>query len=99
MKKIVLLCAGGMSSSYLEKRMLMYITEKGVDFTVISHGIYDANQVIREADFISIAPQVRFEYDKVVKLAPQTPVEIIDMAIYGAMDGERMIDHVLAHFK
>lgn len=47
-----------------------------------------------EADIVLLGPQVRFNLAKVKEQCPNCPVEAIDMAAYGAMDGAKVIRRV-----
>lgn len=93
MKKIILLCAAGMSTSMLVKKMIDAAAEMNYECTIEAHPVVEAAAVAAGADIVLLGPQVRFQQKKVVKEV-SCPVEIIDMAAYGTMNGEKVIQQV-----
>lgn len=91
MKKIVLLCAQGMSTGVIVAKMRVAAEELGYECTINSYPVGKVKSIKDEADVILIGPQVRFEKDSVVKVCPNIPVQVIDMAIYGQLDGKRIL--------
>jgi PTS system cellobiose-specific IIB component len=93
--KVLLLCAGGMSSSLLVAAIMEAAEAAGVELEVIS---YFANIVpywdFEEhfVDVILIAPQVRFMRKSVAKKAEPMGiiVQVIDPQAYGMVDGEKI---------
>lgn len=93
MKKIVLLCAAGMSTSMLVQRMREYASSIGYACDIDAYAISQADSVGADADIILLGPQVRFRVEE-VKAKVSCPVEPIDMVAYGTMDGKKVVDHV-----
>ena len=60
MKKILLACSAGMSTSLLEKRMKDYINENKLDLDVFAMDSASAKENIDKYDIILLGPQVRF---------------------------------------
>ena len=94
MKKIVLLCAAGMSTSLLVTKMQKAALEEGLECDINAYSIAQAKEVGADADIILLGPQVRFNLTKVKEQCPNCPVEAIDMAAYGMMDGAKVIKRV-----
>ncbi len=94
MRKIVLLCSAGMSTSILVKKMQEYADESGYEASVSAHSVSEASRVGADADIILLGPQVRFNLSSVQKQLPDKPVEVIDMRAYGTMDGKSVIETV-----
>lgn len=94
MRKIILLCAQGMSTGVMVKRMRDYADQIGYECTISAHPIAEAGNVGADADAILLGPQVRFEKEAVIKKCPGVPVESIDMAAYGRLDGGKAIEQV-----
>ena len=94
MKKIVLLCAAGMSTSMLVKKMEQAAADLSFECLIHAYPIAEASNAGKEADIILLGPQVRFNMAKVKEQCPHCPVEAIDMAAYGMMDGAKVIQHV-----
>lgn len=94
MKKIVLLCAAGMSTSLLVTKMKKAAADEGIECEIDAYSIAQAKEVGADADIILLGPQVRFNLAKVKEQCPNCPVEAIDMAAYGMMDGAKVIKRV-----
>lgn len=93
MKKIVLLCAGGMSTSILARKMKKAGEAMHYDVDVHAYMIEEATKVGKDADVILIGPQIRYLCNKVKAKMPDKIVEVIDMHDYGAMDGAKVLSH------
>ena len=88
MKKIVLLCAGGMSTSMLVKRMQEAANAEGLECKIEAYPQAEAKEKAADADAILLGPQIRFSKSKVEEDCPGVPIEAIDMKIYGRMDAK-----------
>ncbi len=95
MKKILLVCNAGMSTSMLVKRMLKAAEEIGVQVEIEAKPLAVAKKEIGEVDIVLLGPQIRYELDNVKKMAGATPVEAINMKDYGIMDGKKVLEHAL----
>ena len=93
MRKIILLCAAGMSTSMLVQRMKEAAAADGYECEIDAHPVAQASTVAADADIVLLGPQVRFQLAKVQTQVP-CPVESIDMTAYGTMNGKAVIDHV-----
>lgn len=91
MKKIVLLCAAGMSTSILAKKMEEAAAKMDYPAEVAAYPTSEAREKTSGADIILLGPQVRFQQKKIEELCPGIPVEAVDMRLYGRMDGEGII--------
>ena len=94
MKKIVLLCAAGMSTSLLVTKMQKAAADEGLECDINAYPIAQAKEAGADADIILLGPQVRFNLAKIKEQCPNCPVEAIDMAAYGMMDGAKVIKRV-----
>lgn len=95
MKKIVLFCAAGMSTSLMVTKMKKAAEEEGFDCEINAYAVSKAATMGPGADFILLGPQVRFNLDDVKRKCPGIHVELIDIKAYGKMDGKAVIDHVI----
>ncbi len=95
MKKVLLVCANGMSSGMLVKKMQKYAEEQkfAVDISAVS--IANAPATIGNADVVLLGPQIRYNRARIVQMNPNVPVEAIDMTAYGLMDGKKILDRAL----
>lgn len=87
MKKIVLLCAAGMSTSILVKKMQEAAKAEDFACSIEAYPTAEAKEKAADADAILLGPQVRFQKAKIAKECPNVPIDAIDMRMYGRMDG------------
>ncbi len=92
MKKIVLLCSTGMSTSLLVNRMREAAKEEGFDCEIHAYGIAEAANVIPESDCVLIGPQIRFNVPKLKAKYPSVPIAAVDMKNYGTMNGRAVLE-------
>ncbi len=92
MRKIILLCAQGMSTGMLVNKMREAATKIGYECTIEAHSVAQAVEYGSDADIVLIGPQVRYELEGVKKLLPNKLVEVIDMRYYGRLDGEKVLE-------
>lgn len=89
MKKIVLLCASGMSTSMLVKKMQEAAKAENYDCEIAAYSAAEAVEKASDADVVVLlGPQIRFSKDKIAKELPGVPVDAIEMRMYGRMDGK-----------
>ena len=92
MKNIVLICAAGMSTSLLVKRMEKAAEEKGYECKIAAYPVAEAPGVIPDADVVMLGPQVKYMLAKWKKEYPDKLIEAIDMRIYGMVDGAKALE-------
>lgn len=95
MKKIVLVCSAGMSTSLLMNKMREYATSVGYEVIVGAYPIAEVQEQGKDADIILLGPQVRFNLRKVQEQFPNKPVEAINIQDYGTMNGENIVKYVM----
>lgn len=96
MKKIILLCANGMSTSILVNKMVEAAKDKGLDVEIQAHAISKAKDVADDADAILLGPQVRFQLESIRSQFPDKVVESIDMVDYGMINGKKILEDTLS---
>jgi PTS system cellobiose-specific IIB component len=69
--------------------------KRGVDAEIWAVAEANAAPELEKADCMLIGPQVRFLLTKMQALDPNKPVQVIDMATYGMMDGSKVLDQAL----
>ena len=100
MKKIMLVCSAGMSTSLLVTKMKNAAKEIGVEVEIEALPVSECSTKIDEVDIVLLGPQVRFQKPVVEKLANgRIPVEVIDMRSYGIMDGKSILKSSLEKIK
>lgn len=92
MKKIVLVCAAGMSTSLLVNKMRAAAADAGYDCDINAYPVKEAAEAGKDADVVLLGPQVRYNLAKVKEQCPHCPVESIDMTAYGMMDGKKVLE-------
>ncbi len=96
MRKIVLCCNAGMSTSMLVEKMRKAAKEQGIACEITAYPISEAEEKAKDADVILLGPQVRYELKKIKKLFPHKPVEAIAPADYGMLRGENVLKTAIA---
>jgi len=95
MKNILLVCSAGMSTSMLVKKMEEAAQKKQLDVKIQAVAEAEVKDYINEVQIILLGPQVRFLLSKIQGIADDIPVEVIDMAAYGTMNGEKVLNMAL----
>lgn len=97
MKKIMLVCSAGMSTSLLVTKMEQSAKKLGDEVEIFALPMSDGMSRIPTVDCVLLGPQVRFNLGKIKeeadKVNPGLPVEVIDMKDYGMMNGEKVYTH------
>lgn len=73
MKKILLVCAAGMSTSMLVKRMIDHATAISLEVNISALAIAEAKGKIKnnEVDVVLLGPQVRFQKPEIEAVAQE----------------------------
>lgn len=95
MKKIILICAGGMSTSLLVNKMCEVATEKGYEADINAYGLMSYKKVIDDADVVLMGPQVRYYMETLRQAYPHLKIDSIDMKDYGTMNGSKVLEHAI----
>lgn len=94
MKRIMLVCAAGMSTSLLVTKMEAAAKDLGDEVEIFALPISDGVNKVKEVDCILLGPQVRFQKPTVEKAMAEAgvskPVAVIDMKDYGMMNGAKV---------
>jgi len=98
MKKILLLCSAGMSTSMVVKKMRESAEKGNLSVHIDAQGVETFPDYLSEYDLFLLGPQIRFKKDELQKLA--TPVgktvEVINMIDYGMVKGDKILSDALA---
>ncbi len=98
MKKVMLVCNGGMSTSIMAKQIRD--ASKG-EFEVVafSEGTY-RDHLTEDIHVILVAPQIRFLVKDISKIAGEhRTVQAIDLRTYGLMDGKKVLELIRKIYK
>ncbi|AJJ20250.1 MULTISPECIES: PTS sugar transporter subunit IIB [Yersinia] len=97
MKKILLVCAAGMSTSMLVKRMQDHASSIGLEVEIEALSISDAKDKVDSIDIVMLGPQVRYQKAEVEEIVNgRIPVLVINMKDYGSMNGKAVLETALA---
>ncbi len=93
MRKIILMCNAGMSTSILVGKVREAAKNMGYDCTIDAYPVNEAEERAKDADIVLLGPQVRFE-QKRIQAKLDCPVSIIDMAAYGMVNGKKVLEDI-----
>lgn len=98
MKKILLCCSAGMSTSMLVKKMQQSAQTRGIECDIQAKSVSDFNDAIGEYDVCLLGPQVRFQLEELRKVATEhgKNIDAISPQDYGMMKGAEVLDQALA---
>ncbi|NNU85274.1 PTS sugar transporter subunit IIB [Geobacillus sp. BMUD] len=97
MKRILLACSSGMSTSLLVTKMQEYAKSVGEEAEIWAVGQDQAKKEMAKADVVLIGPQMSFLKGELQKEAQKygIPVDVIDMVAYGMADGKKVYEQAL----
>lgn len=101
MKRIVLACSAGMSTSLVVTKMEKEATARGLELKIYAIPEQNLREELQEygQDIIAVllGPQVRFKLAENQKLTDsyQVPIAVIDPVAYGTLNGAKVLDQAL----
>ncbi|SHM71979.1 PTS system, cellobiose-specific IIB component [Caldanaerovirga acetigignens] len=96
MKKILLVCGAGMSTSLLVTKMQKAAKERGVEVEITATSGESLDKEIENVSVLLLGPQIRFKKDEFKKkYGDRFPIEVIDTMDYGMMNGEKVLEFAL----
>ncbi len=103
MKKILLCCAMGASSSIFEAKIKDYVKANNIDLEIIAKSVNDVKQLMKKGNYdcILLAPQTSYyKKDFMKKYADRNiMIEDISPADYGSMNGAKVVQDLMAKFE
>ncbi|MGC9402270.1 PTS sugar transporter subunit IIB [Vibrio genomosp. F10] len=98
MKKILLCCSAGMSTSMLVRKMEQAAAKRGIECEIEALAVNAFNEVIADYDVCLLGPQVRFQLEELSKIAAEHGKNIaaISPQDYGMMKGDEVLDQALS---
>ena len=92
MKKIMLVCSAGMSTSLLVTKMEQAAEKVGDEVEIFALPMSDGINRLSTVDCVLLGPQVRFQKNTIEKAMEAAgvskPCDVINMKDYGMMNGE-----------
>lgn len=97
MRRIMLVCSGGMSTGLLAAKIKLAARKMGISAEVNAVGQAEVKDGISNIDVLLLGPQVRYLLGAIKSLAEPRgiPVAVINSADYGTMNGEKVLRHAL----
>ncbi|ARU91334.1 PTS system cellobiose-specific component IIB [Spiroplasma clarkii] len=96
MKKVLLACAAGLSTSMMVEAMKKAALAKGLELEIWAEPVNSALHKVDQVDVVLLGPQVRYELAAFQKQAKETVVKVIDMKHYGIMNGMAVIESIMS---
>jgi PTS system cellobiose-specific IIB component len=93
MKKIILFCGGGFSSSLLVLKMREAAKARNFE-CVVDAFTATKPELAEDADVVLLGPQIRFRLNE-MRAHLSCPVEIIETVAYGTMNGEKVLQQAI----
>lgn len=97
MKRILLACSSGMSTSLLVSKMKEAADKQGIATEIWAVAQDKALVDMKKADVLLIGPQMRFMKKRFSKVAEELdiPLDVIDPVAYGRVEGEAVLKKAL----
>lgn len=97
MKKILLLCSAGMSTSMVVKKMREASLEQNLETQIEAVGLDQFHNLIDEYDVFLLGPQVRYKKPELEKMANEKnkPLDVINTMDYGMMNGKKILEFAM----
>ena len=97
MKKIMLVCSAGLSTSLLVTKMEQAAEKVGDEVEIFALPMSDGINRLSTVDCVLLGPQVRFQKNTIEKAMEAAgvskPCDVIDMKDYGMMNGEKVYNY------
>ena len=101
MKKILLCCSAGMSTSLLVTKMKKEAENQGIDVEINAVALELFEENVTKYDVFLLGPQVKFKLDefKPIAEAHGKKIAVIDTRDYGTMDGKKVLSQAIKLIK
>ena len=102
MKRIILACAAGMSTSMLVTRIEKEAVARGLEYQIYAIPEQNLREELQnygqDVVVVLLGPQVRFKLEENKKLTDsyQLPIAVIDTVAYCTLNGAKVLDQALA---
>lgn len=96
MKKIMLACASGVSTSLLVSKMKKAATEKGLEAEIWAVDYSSVRERLGTFDVLLLGPQISYAFDEIKEIVGDyAPVELIKQIDYGRCNGKAVLEQAL----
>lgn len=96
MRKILLCCGSGASSGFMAQRAQEAAKKQGLDYSIKARSESEVEDYIDDLDLVMLGPHFAHRLEAVKDLADEynVPVCLIKGEIYGALDGEGLVNQI-----
>ncbi|TDW26100.1 PTS system cellobiose-specific IIB component [Breznakia blatticola] len=95
MINVLLACNAGVSTAMMEKKIAEEAKRRNIELIVNAASVSRIESFVKDNDIIVLGPQVRFASKKIEKEYPDIPVYVIEMADFGMMRADNVLDNIL----
>jgi len=94
--KILLICAAGMSTSLVQKKIIKAFGPEEEGWTVNAEPAEILDEIIDNYDVILVGPQIAYKKDKLAVIAKEKnkPLDVINPMDYGMGNGEKILAQI-----
>ncbi len=96
MYRIMLTCAGGMSSSLIVQKMRDAAQEQNIEAQIWAVDVGAVEENLGKFDVVLLAPQVLYKKNSIKKIVGDTPIDIIAPNAYGMCDGKAVLKQAIS---
>lgn len=96
MLNVVVFCNGGASTGILVTKIKKAAEAKKLDLKIAAYADAKIHDVIDDADLTLLGPQIGFKKKKLQEMFPGKIIETIDPIDYGMMNGEHVLEQIVA---
>lgn len=95
---VMLCCGAGMSSGFLAQKTRKAAKKRGIAATIEARSESEATQYFNTIDILLLGPHYACYQEEMEKMAGphNVKVAVIPQDIYGALDGEGLLDFAIA---
>ncbi|MDD6194539.1 MAG: PTS sugar transporter subunit IIB [Lachnospiraceae bacterium] len=92
-RKVLLICAGGMSTGILMKKMEKYAQDKGIDLRIDAMGMSAYEDLYKNYEVILLGPQVAYKKEEISQVTGM-PIGVIAAYDYAIGNVENIMKQV-----
>ncbi len=98
MRKILLCCAAGMSTSMVVKKMKQAANAKNIEVEINAVGLDEFDSNLAKYDCFLLGPQIKYKLNEFKTKTDQAgkPIAVINQMDYGMMKGDKILQDALA---
>ena len=94
--KILLVCAGGMSTRLVMKKIRAAFGEDEADWSVNADSVENLEQIIDDYDVVLLGPQIGYKKNQLLEMAKEKnkPLDVINSMDYGMGNGINILKQI-----